>query len=296
MSDLSPETRRLLNMARESDALPSGRRSHMKAKLFARIAAVPVFTTAAAAAANTATTLSFFGPIVKGLAGIVLVGSIGAGSYVAMRDASKGRAEVRLIAAAQPAAFVPVDVPTSDFQATAPLPAIAPKKQTASAALVTEVPRESRAKRAAPSGGSPQPASPQTGSARSAGRISVAQNTTAQGPVPLLPEPLVAPTATAVPTPVVESSLPEETRLLREADQALRAGNTERALTLLDEHATRFPDGVLEPERSAERVVAACKTGRGDAALVKQFLATHRGSPLGSRIQVACAGVLAKTK
>ena len=42
--------------------------------------------------------------------------------------------------------------------------------------------------------------------------------------------------------------------LLQEAHRALSAGESARALHLLDEHAARFPSSALEPERSAERV------------------------------------------
>jgi hypothetical protein len=83
-------------------------------------------------------------------------------------------------------------------------------------------------------------------------------------------------------------TLAAETSLLRDADQALRAGNAQRALTLLDEHAARFPHGVLEPERSAERMIARCKLGQVDAKTAQSYLATHAGSSFAARLQDAC--------
>jgi RNA polymerase sigma-70 factor (ECF subfamily) len=79
---------------------------------------------------------------------------------------------------------------------------------------------------------------------------------------------------------------------LWEADQALRSGDPGRAVSLLDEHATRYPDGSLGPERAAERIVALCKMGRVDADTVNGYLSSHPNSSFGDRIQHACARVL----
>jgi hypothetical protein len=110
-------------------------------------------------------------------------------------------------------------------------------------------------------------------------------------PVELVFVPAPAPppaVATPAPAPVERSTLAEETRLLREADRALRGGSPEAAITLLDEHASRFPDGVLAPERSAERMVALCQLGKADAAAATRFLANRSSSPLAARIRQAC--------
>jgi TolA-binding protein len=57
-------------------------------------------------------------------------------------------------------------------------------------------------------------------------------------------------------------TLAEEIALLRRAQAALRSGNASGALSLLDEHATRFPKGTLAHERLVTRVQALCKAGR----------------------------------
>jgi hypothetical protein len=103
----------------------------------------------------------------------------------------------------------------------------------------------------------------------------------------------------AVPAPVglpasAISSLEKEVRLLRDADIATKAGDPERALTLLDEHAAVFPRSDLEPERSAERVFALCRAGRIDDArsATSAFLRAHPTGPLAVRVKTAssCRG------
>ncbi len=92
----------------------------------------------------------------------------------------------------------------------------------------------------------------------------------------------------AAPNVVNAETLADETRLLRDADQALRAGNPARALGLLDEHAARFPRGVLAPERSAERLIARCQLGQLDAKAAQSYLAAHANSSFAARISDAC--------
>jgi outer membrane protein assembly factor BamD (BamD/ComL family) len=88
------------------------------------------------------------------------------------------------------------------------------------------------------------------------------------------------------------SPIAVETSLVRGADEALRAGDAARALALLEEHARRFPHGILAEERSAERVSALCKLGRIDDARVEanQFLAATPDSPLSTSVRASCGG------
>lgn len=62
-----------------------------------------------------------------------------------------------------------------------------------------------------------------------------------------------APKRAKPPTPAEPSSLPAEVKLLRAAQLALEAGDTTAARKALDEHARRWPDGVLADEREAAR-------------------------------------------
>ncbi len=92
----------------------------------------------------------------------------------------------------------------------------------------------------------------------------------------------------SAPTTVTAETLAEETRLLRDADQALRAGNAQHALALLDEHASRYPRGALAPERNAERLIARCKLGQIEAKAAQAYLTTHANSAFAPRIRDAC--------
>lgn len=83
---------------------------------------------------------------------------------------------------------------------------------------------------------------------------------------------------------------PAELGLLRAAHTALREGAPGAALGQLDEHARRFPDGMLAAERRAARALALCALGRVAEGSVEAdaFLAAHPGSPLAARVRTAC--------
>jgi TolA-binding protein len=100
----------------------------------------------------------------------------------------------------------------------------------------------------------------------------------------------VAPATPPAATPAIASAdtLADETRLLRAADQALRSGDAQRAVSLLDEHAARYPHGALAPERGAERMIARCQLGQGDASSARSYLTTHPDSAFTARIRDAC--------
>jgi hypothetical protein len=98
------------------------------------------------------------------------------------------------------------------------------------------------------------------------------------------------PTSEAFPVSAPANMLTRDVRLLRDADLAVRGGDPERALTLLDEHAAVFPRSDLEPERSAERVFALCRAGRIDEArtATSAFLRAHPTGPLSERVKDSC--------
>jgi hypothetical protein len=80
------------------------------------------------------------------------------------------------------------------------------------------------------------------------------------------PPTIAAPPATVSAPRAVRAGTPGDGRgdvaLVRAAYQALRAGDATRSLTLLDEHARRFPASALAEERDATRVLALCNLGR----------------------------------
>jgi len=88
------------------------------------------------------------------------------------------------------------------------------------------------------------------------------------------------------------SGLEEEVQLLREAQQAMREGHPDRALALVDEHARRFPEGLLRQERIAVRVLALCALGRtGQARRESEgFLRQWPASPFSTQLRASCGG------
>jgi hypothetical protein len=124
-------------------------------------------------------------------------------------------------------------------------------------------------------------------------------------PAPVaLPPPAViaAKVAAPKPAPRVKASEPEpvtdelppsmqtEIQLLSFAQGALRDGDYDRALAVLAEHATRFPNGVLALERDAVRAITLCSSGRGAAGRgAAEALASRiEGTPLAARLERAC--------
>jgi outer membrane protein assembly factor BamD (BamD/ComL family) len=76
------------------------------------------------------------------------------------------------------------------------------------------------------------------------------------------------------------------------ARASLGQGDAARALSLLSEHAKKFPRGVLAPERDVSRIMALCALGRTEKA--KQHAATfvrrHPRSALTDRVRRTCVG------
>lgn len=111
-------------------------------------------------------------------------------------------------------------------------------------------------------------------------------------PVPLPPSNVLpSRRARRVSEPTVKGTLAAETRLLESAREHLRAGNANETLSLLEQHARRFPSGVLAEEAAASRVLALCALERfveADAENAR-FRVTFPRSPLGPGIDRACA-------
>lgn len=90
----------------------------------------------------------------------------------------------------------------------------------------------------------------------------------------------------------VDGSLEIEAKILREARAARLAGQAARSLSLVTEHATRFPNGALAPERDAERISALCALGRREEAQkhIADFELRWTSSPLLERVRASCRG------
>jgi hypothetical protein len=83
-----------------------------------------------------------------------------------------------------------------------------------------------------------------------------------------------------------------EVRLLDQAHTAMREGDAERALGLLEDHARRYPKGSLGEERDAARIAALCSLGRAAEAreATDGFLRAAPQSPQAGRIRASCGG------
>ncbi|MFO0642061.1 MAG: hypothetical protein U0183_22745 [Polyangiaceae bacterium] len=94
------------------------------------------------------------------------------------------------------------------------------------------------------------------------------------------------------PSATGEGSLGAETRLVRDATSALQRGDGAAALAALDEHARKYPQGVLSEERDAQRVLALCALGRVAEAKsgAARFVVRHPSSALVSKVRGSCAG------
>jgi outer membrane biosynthesis protein TonB len=91
------------------------------------------------------------------------------------------------------------------------------------------------------------------------------------------------------PAPAVNTLLAER-KLIAAAQIAIRDKKFQSAQTLLKQHKSEFPNGVLTPERNAAAAIALCLRGQqaqGEAA-AKRFLRKHKNSPLAQRVKSAC--------
>jgi hypothetical protein len=108
-------------------------------------------------------------------------------------------------------------------------------------------------------------------------------------------EPTPAAIAAAPPErllPAPPDRLAIETQELRGAQQALRAGDNERALALLEQQDARHPSGALAQERQAARVLALCQSQQLAQARreAERFEARFPESPLLAKVRGACRG------
>jgi hypothetical protein len=105
-------------------------------------------------------------------------------------------------------------------------------------------------------------------------------------------EAAAAPSVSAVPVPPpppasVSSALLTELNLLKQARAAVRSGEHQTALTLLDRHATELHRTELTTEATLLRIEALAALGRhGEASnLARRFVAENPNSPLVDRAQ-----------
>ena len=93
------------------------------------------------------------------------------------------------------------------------------------------------------------------------------------------------------PKPV--STLLAERKLIGAAQIAIRKSEYKRARSILSQHKSEFPTGILAPERDAAWAIALCLDDKEDKetkglAAARSFLGTHKSSPLAQRVKSSC--------
>jgi hypothetical protein len=283
VKNLTPESRGLFKRAREDFEPSDGDRARNNRALARRlgIAAgtlVSAATSASAsiapgiapaAAGGTALGASALLGVTKWIGAALVIGAIGVGGV------SVYRANTRASRSAQVSAQVSANV-TAPTSRVAPAAARAPIEAPPGAPVV-------------PPELTPSPTATPVVTPLPSPRAALSPSPPAQ---PVQPTEPATPTSVSPASVSPTSTVAEETRLVRGADEALRAGDATRALVLLDEHARTFPTGVFSEERSAERVSALCKLGRVAEARddAQRFLRTAPDSPLAKSVRESCAG------
>lgn len=93
------------------------------------------------------------------------------------------------------------------------------------------------------------------------------------------------------------TGLERELALLRRAERALRKGNPEFALALLDELEATRPSPMLAEERSATRLLAACQArAEGAERAASAFIAAHPESVYVARLESSCESLHGDTQ
>ncbi len=257
MSDLSKETRNLLARGRGGTGMPTRRRTAIKGAVLAKAAAGTVVTTSVTAAAWTTTTKAI------GMAAVALAVGGGTVGVVRYENAKAERENAATVTTRTNAVATTSKPPSAEPLSTVetmtepiPIPvALTPEPELTNAA-----------------------------------RVRVIDGTTATTTTATTTATTATTSTTS--TTAASSSLGEETALLRRAHDAIASGDAPQALSLLEQHARRFPTSALEPERSAERVFAYCAEHETDAArgAATSFLTSHPTGPLSDRVRSSCGG------
>jgi hypothetical protein len=285
MNDLDRDSQALLRASRGGDEPSELERSRVRRKLMAAIggAAVAGSASTAHASAHAAQGAAKLGLGAGGKLAVSLLVAAAAASGVAVWSSARVHAPVSMAAPAHPTAPAPI--------VTAPVQVIAKP-----ASVAVEVPDAPRA---------------QTHAARAQERARAASAASHERPHAIAPatdalpsddEPAAAdvlapqaPPATQAPLPGAQDALSRELALISQAQRAVRAGQSERALQLLQRHAAQFPAGALLQERFATQALALCALGRvaeGQRA-IGELARISASSPLLGSVRHRCAAAAA---
>jgi hypothetical protein len=274
MSELDPQAKDLIGLAREGEGPTQAERSRLRGAVLARVGAGVAVLSAASGTASATTTavggsvaLSF---ATKVVAVIALVGA-GAGGYVTVSE------HVTKVASGAARVSMPAVAPGT-VQALRPV--VPPPPMASGVQSPRESPTGSEEMRSEDTLAAAAPASPSLAAARPV--------STARAPT----ENASGPTTTERTAALPGRSLDGETRALRSAIADLRDGHADRALAAIDAQENRFPSGALAEERAEARIVTLCALGRHEEARAdaSRFLRVHPHSLLAGRVRASCGG------
>ena len=255
MSDLGSTERRLLRALHAADEPSDDDRARVRSRLLVKIAASSGIATAVATTAVATTAATAPGAVTAAGTASVAPGAAAATTFTSFLAGSwkVGAAIVAVVGAAGGAAWMATSSKTSER----------PVAQTA-----------------APAGH--QVSKPAAASER---RAEIPESVT-----PDVDTPKSTKGRTRSAEPSHQGDLEGELSLLENAQQALKQGDSERALAALDQHAAEHPGGALATERAGIRAVALCESGKTAEGQreARRFLSRNPKSPLAVRVRAAC--------
>ena len=284
MSGMTPDDDALIRQARLGMEPTDEDHARVKRKVLSKLglgvgAATSVLSASTTAGARVVAS-SVLANVAKIVGGIIVV--VGAGAAIAHEwpAASPSGVATSGSVAAPLVASAPAATGTSDLAWSSPIAASdAPTPHVVPTVIPTATTRPGPPLSAAPNCDLSREPVPATASAMA--RVAEMAGSASSGEA-----------ATAPAEPAGPATVAAEARLLSDADTALRAGDAARALSLLHQHASSFPDGVLVQEREAQRVLVLCALGQVAAARTagSAFIRDHARSPLVPRVRGSCAG------
>lgn len=286
MSELGPEARALIESTRDGDDPSELDRARLRNRLGVALAAAATTAAVSAAAPAAATSVTASAATASATATKAAIGAqVAAGAQAVVATSVTAKIGVAVTVAVISVAGSGVVLKN---ELSAPVGAREPAAQVA--------PRSARAKRRA----TPEPIAPKVIAAPAPEAPAVL----AEPQLPVVEAPVINAAKLAAPKPVLRPKVSEpapatdelppsmhtEIQLLSFAQGALRERDYDRALSLLADHATRFPNGVLALERDAVRAITLCSagsvaSGRGAAEALAARIA---GTPLAARLERAC--------
>lgn len=322
MTELSPEARRLLGLARRGDDPRESDRARMNHRMAQRLALAAGAATAALGttkvAAGTAALSTLLG---KGILTGVVVTVTAFGAWRATEFVVSRREPTQSISVKSPSGPTRSTSRLRDKRdpfnnATAPDPSLTPMQPSATdpnqpqSSATTQSPRSSveavempglpskRESNAASPSALPQAVAvtqsrPSSRAPMSAARLDAPENgsRSAEGTTSGAAARLDTQRLDTQQLDAQQDPLSAESAALRAVQHAMNAGDATQALRLLDEQDAAYGGGALAPERAAARIVTLCKLARVTEAqrLAQRFERRFAKSPLLARVRNACA-------